>query len=99
MVHGVRDQLTALTDIPHVKGHRARLLYEAGLRSPELIASAKLDHLAAIIAKGALKRTVWAKQASTVHVTGSYRIDLKARRRSSWGGVPRAGSYAVNIAA
>ena len=54
VIHGVRDQLTALTDIPHVKGHRARLLFEAGLRSPELIASAKLDHLAAIIAKGAL---------------------------------------------
>ncbi len=54
MVHGVRDHLTALTDIPHVKGHRARLLFDAGLRSPDAIATADLSLLAGIIAKGTL---------------------------------------------
>ena len=54
MVHGVRDHLTALTDIPHVKGHRARLLFDAGLRSPDAIATADLGRLAGIIAKGTL---------------------------------------------
>lgn len=38
--HGVRTELVALTEIPYVKGARARLLYRAGLRTPEAVAAA-----------------------------------------------------------
>lgn len=36
-------QLMALTEITGVKGARARLLYKAGLRTPEAVAATDLD--------------------------------------------------------
>lgn len=49
---GVRPDIVALTEIPHVKGRRARLLYDAGLRSYELIADSSVENVAAILLKG-----------------------------------------------
>lgn len=53
MVFGVRTEITSLTEIPQVQGYRARLLYDNGMRSPELIAAADITMLASILAKGA----------------------------------------------
>jgi DNA polymerase theta len=41
--HGVRAELVALTEIPYVKGARAKLLYKAGLRTPEAVAAADVN--------------------------------------------------------
>ena len=49
----VRQDIVALTEIPHVKGRRARLLYDAGLRTSEAIAQASRDTVVAILLKGA----------------------------------------------
>ena len=58
MVFGVRTEITALTEIPQVQGYRARLLYDNGMRSPELIAAADITLLANILAKGALEGAI-----------------------------------------
>jgi DNA polymerase theta len=44
--HGVRAELVALTEIPYVKGARAKLLYKAGLRTPEAVAAADVNRCA-----------------------------------------------------
>lgn len=50
---GVRQEILILTEIPHVKAHRARLLYKAGLRTVEAVAAIKsVDQLAAILTRG-----------------------------------------------
>lgn len=41
--NGVRAELVALTEIPYVKGARARLLYKAGLRTPEAVAGSDVN--------------------------------------------------------
>jgi DNA polymerase theta len=41
--HGVRAELVALTEIPYVKGARAKLLYKAGLRTPAVVAAADVN--------------------------------------------------------
>jgi hypothetical protein len=40
---GVRPEIVALAELPGVKGSRARLLYKAGLRTPEAVAAADVD--------------------------------------------------------
>eukprot|EP00879_Flechtneria_rotunda_P032700 GHRR01035971.1.p2 GENE.GHRR01035971.1~~GHRR01035971.1.p2 ORF type:complete len:135 (-),score=15.21 GHRR01035971.1:30-434(-) len=40
---GVRPEVLALTEIPYVKGARARSLYKAGLRTPEAVAASEVD--------------------------------------------------------
>jgi hypothetical protein len=45
--------VVALTEIPYVKGARARLLYKAGLRTPEAVAAVDLERLVEILATGA----------------------------------------------
>ena len=54
ITHGVRPEILALAEIPYVKGVRARLLYNAGLRTPEAVAAVKADVIAAALAKGML---------------------------------------------
>ncbi len=49
---GVRPEIVALTEIPYVKGARARLLYAAGLRTPEAVAAVEVERLAEILAAG-----------------------------------------------
>lgn len=49
---GVRPEIVALTEIPHVKGHRARLLYKAGLRTPEAVAASTVDRLLEVLMSG-----------------------------------------------
>lgn len=51
---GVRQDIVALTEIPHVKGRRARLLYDASLRTVESIAQQSTDTIAAVLKKGQL---------------------------------------------
>lgn len=51
--HGIRQEVVALTTIPWVKGHRARLLYKAGLRTVEAVAAADVDRISEILAGGA----------------------------------------------
>lgn len=41
--HGVKAELVALTEIPYVKGVRAKVLYKAGLRTPDAVAAADED--------------------------------------------------------
>ncbi|KAJ9515567.1 hypothetical protein QJQ45_021669, partial [Haematococcus lacustris] len=49
---GVREEIVALTEIPGVRGYRARLLYKAGLRTPEAVAACELSRLTDILAAG-----------------------------------------------
>jgi hypothetical protein len=49
----VKAEVVALTEIPYVKGARARLLYKAGLRTPEAVAAVDLERLVEILATGA----------------------------------------------
>ncbi|GIL88385.1 hypothetical protein Vretifemale_16356, partial [Volvox reticuliferus] len=51
--YGVRPEVVALTEIPYVKGHRARLLFKAGLRTPEAVAGCELQRLIEILSAGA----------------------------------------------
>ncbi|KXZ52413.1 hypothetical protein GPECTOR_9g457 [Gonium pectorale] len=51
--YGVRPEVVALTEIPYVKGHRARVLFKAGLRTPEAVAGCELDRLVEILSTGA----------------------------------------------
>ncbi|GFR45961.1 hypothetical protein Agub_g7430, partial [Astrephomene gubernaculifera] len=53
--YGVRPEVVALTEIPYVKGHRARLLYKAGLRTPEVVAGCDLERLLEILSAGAAR--------------------------------------------
>lgn len=49
---GVKQELAALTEIPSVKGFRARILYRAGYRTPEAVADVKdANILAALFEK------------------------------------------------
>ena len=66
MVFGVRTEITALTEIPQVQGYRARLLYDNGMRSPELIAAADITTLANILAKGARQVAICGATALSV---------------------------------
>eukprot|EP00879_Flechtneria_rotunda_P023988 GHRR01025408.1.p1 GENE.GHRR01025408.1~~GHRR01025408.1.p1 ORF type:complete len:1019 (+),score=450.04 GHRR01025408.1:299-3355(+) len=50
---GVRPEVLALTEIPYVKGARARLLYKAGLRTPEAVAASEVDRILEILMTGA----------------------------------------------
>ena len=50
--YGVRPEVVALTEIPHVKGHRARLLYKSGLRTPEAVAAVDVERLVEILGSG-----------------------------------------------
>lgn len=43
LCHGVKAELVALTEIPYVKGARAKLLYKAGLRTPEAVAASDIN--------------------------------------------------------
>lgn len=50
---GVRQEILILTEIPHIKAHRARLLYKAGLRTVEAVAAVKsVDQLVTILTQG-----------------------------------------------
>lgn len=50
MLHGVRQEILALSEIPFVKAHTARLLYKAGLRTPDAVAAVtSLDQIVAIL--------------------------------------------------
>lgn len=51
--HGVKPEVAALTEIPGVRGKRARALYKAGLRTVEEVAGARLEVvLEALLAGG-----------------------------------------------
>ncbi|WIA12996.1 hypothetical protein OEZ85_006607 [Tetradesmus obliquus] len=47
--NGVRAELVALTEIPYVKGARARLLYKAGLRTPEAVAGSDVNRILEVL--------------------------------------------------
>lgn len=54
VLHGVRQEILALSEIPFVKSHTARLLYKAGLRTPEAVAAVpSVDHILSILNAGA----------------------------------------------
>ena len=72
VVFGVRTEITSLTEIPQVQGYRARLLYDNGMRSPELIAAADVSLLASILAKGA-DRPFHCYQPARLHVCTTMR--------------------------
>lgn len=44
--HNTQHQVLALTEITGVKGARARMLYKAGLRTPEAVAATDVDRCA-----------------------------------------------------
>lgn len=50
--HGVKPEVVPLADIKYVKGYRARLLFQAGFRTPNDVAAADVDQLATVLAKG-----------------------------------------------
>lgn len=49
---GVKAEIVALTEIPGVRGYRARLLYKAGLRTPEAVAACDVARLTDILSAG-----------------------------------------------
>ena len=51
--YGVKQEIVALTEIPYVKGYRARVLYKAGLRTPEAVAACEVEKLVEILVSGA----------------------------------------------
>jgi hypothetical protein len=54
VLHGVRQEILALSEIPFVKSHTARLLYKAGLRTPDAVAAVtSVDQIVAILSSGA----------------------------------------------
>ncbi|XP_078428981.1 MUS308 and mammalian DNA polymerase-like protein isoform X2 [Wolffia australiana] len=55
---GVRSEIAELTNIPYVKGSRARALYKAGLRTPLSIAEASIPD----IAKALYESSAWNAQ-------------------------------------
>ncbi|OUZ99943.1 DNA-directed DNA polymerase [Macleaya cordata] len=55
---GVRAEIVELTNIPYVKGSRARALYKAGLRTPQAIAEASVPE----IVKALFESSSWAAQ-------------------------------------
>ncbi|RZC75410.1 hypothetical protein C5167_050892 [Papaver somniferum] len=57
---GVRAEIVELTNIPYVKGSRARALYKAGLRTPQAIAEASIPE----IVKALFESSSWVEQAS-----------------------------------
>lgn len=53
VLHGVRPEMVCLMEIPYVKTHTARLLYKAGLRTPEAIAMVgDVERVVAILLAG-----------------------------------------------
>ncbi|CAA6671596.1 unnamed protein product [Spirodela intermedia] len=58
---GVRSEIAELTNIPYVKGSRARGLYRAGLRTPLAIAEASIPD----IAKALFESSSWSTQEGT----------------------------------
>ncbi|VFQ97668.1 unnamed protein product [Cuscuta campestris] len=55
---GVRAEIVELTNIPYVKGSRARALYKSGLRTPQAIAEASLPE----IVKALFESSSWSEQ-------------------------------------
>jgi hypothetical protein len=49
---GVKEDIVALTEIPGVRGYRARLLYKAGLRTPEAVAACDISKLTDVLVAG-----------------------------------------------
>lgn len=49
---GVKSEMVALSEIPHLKGFRARLVYKAGLKTPLDVAAAHPDRLYRILVEG-----------------------------------------------
>ncbi|XP_048133161.1 helicase and polymerase-containing protein TEBICHI isoform X1 [Rhodamnia argentea] len=58
---GVRAEIVELTNIPYVKGSRARALYKAGLRTPLAIAEASTSE----IVKALFEYSSWAAEESS----------------------------------
>ncbi|XP_039165720.1 helicase and polymerase-containing protein TEBICHI [Eucalyptus grandis] len=58
---GVRAEIVELTNIPYVKGSRARVLYKAGLRTPLAIAEASTSE----IVKALFEYSSWAAEESS----------------------------------
>ncbi|CAI9093473.1 OLC1v1028975C1 [Oldenlandia corymbosa var. corymbosa] len=76
---GVRAEIVELTTIPYVKGSRARALYKAGFRSPQIIAEASISE----IAKALFESSSWAAQGSAhrrLHLGVAKKIKNGARR-------------------
>ncbi len=54
VLRGVREDILPLSEIPHLKGHVARVLYKAGLRDPEAVAAVgSVDEIVAILDQAA----------------------------------------------
>ncbi|CAH8326512.1 unnamed protein product [Eruca vesicaria subsp. sativa] len=64
---GVRAEIVELTNIPYIKGSRARALYKAGLRTCQAIAEASIPE----IVKALFESLAWAEEG-----TGQRRIHL-----------------------
>jgi len=77
VLHGVRQEILALSEIPFVKSHTARLLYKAGLRTPDAVAAVtSVDQIVAILSAGAPPgcntQKLWRVQAAPLqYVIGS----------------------------
>ena len=56
VLHGVRPEILALSEIPFVKAYTARLLYRAGLRTPEAVAAVTgVDQLVSVLSAGQVR--------------------------------------------
>ncbi|KAL5729265.1 DNA-directed DNA polymerase [Ranunculus cassubicifolius] len=61
---GVRAEIVELTNIPYVKGSRARALYKSGLRTPLAIAEASIPEIAKALFESSSSSS-WAAQEGT----------------------------------
>ncbi|XP_068648888.1 helicase and polymerase-containing protein TEBICHI isoform X2 [Aristolochia californica] len=71
---GVRAEIVELTNIPYVKGSRARALYKAGLRTTLAIAEASVQD----IANALFDTSLWAEQAAGCVLANGH--ELKSTR-------------------
>lgn len=77
VLHGVLPEMLELMEIPRVKSYSARLLFKAGLRTPELLASADPSTVEDILSVAYKKSTPRKKKVLALHAK---RLVTEARR-------------------
>ncbi|GAB4817305.1 hypothetical protein N2152v2_004351 [Parachlorella kessleri] len=86
VLRGVREDILPLSEIPHLKGHVARVLYKAGLRDPEAVAAVgSVDEIVAILdqaapSKGGKKQAL-GRRRQAVRILRGARELVKSRVR------------------
>ena len=79
VLHGIKEDVVALTTIRGVKGYTARLLYTAGLRSVEEVAAAEPEAVHAALVQGKRPDARGGEWRTARQVSASARKIVKVR--------------------